>query len=501
MSLLGLDIGTTGCKAIAFDEDGRPLASAYREYPLLNPRPGFFELEPDLVWSHLADSVREVNGSIPDDPVKALAISAQGEAVIPVSETSEVLANSPVTADNRALEQAEQLRQRLGAEKIYAISGQPIHGQFSVPKIAWWKDHEPSLYQRTWKFLCYGDFALQRLGLEPVIDYSMAARMLGFDNRSLSWSEELLGAAGVDADKLPPARASGSVVGEIPGPVANDLGLQPGVQVVVGGHDQPCGALGAGVLRRGEAMYAIGTTETIMAVVKEPTPRLQKDNVPCYPHVVPQMFAALTGNQTGGRLLRWYRDQLGAEERTTAERERRDVYDVIVDQTTDEPSGLMILPHFAGSGSLQNNPKSKGAILGLTFDTRREDLVKAILEGITFEQALSIRQLRTAGIEVNELRAIGGGARSEKWLQMKADIIGTPICAVDVSDAASLGAALLAGWGTGVYASLRAGVERTLSIGARYEPDEKRRAHYQDQLGVYEQLYPTLRELNSELLR
>jgi xylulokinase len=499
MSLLGLDIGTTGCKAIAFDEDGRPLASAYREYPLLNPWPGFFELEPDVVWSDLGDCVREVNGSIPGDPVKALAISAQGEAVIPVSEKSEVLANSPVTADNRALAQADQLRERLGAERIYAISGQPIHGQFSIPKIAWWKHHEPSLYKRTWKFLCYGDFALQRLGLEPIIDYSMASRMLGFDNRSLTWSEELLGAAGIDVEKLPIARPSGSVVGEVSGAAANDLGLPSGVQVVVGGHDQPCGALGAGVLGGGEAMYAIGTTESILAVVKEPTSRLEKDNVPCYPHVVPQMFAALTGNQTGGRLLRWYRDQLGAEERATAERARRDVYDVIVDQVGAEPSGLMILPHFAGSGSLQNDPTSKGAILGLTFDTRREDLVKAILEGITFEQALSIRQLRTAGIEVSELRAIGGGARSKKWLQMKADIIGTPVCGIEVSDAASLGAAILAGWGTGIYASLQAGVERTVAIRARYTPNEKRHVEYRDRLGVYEQLYPTMRALNSAI--
>ena len=315
MSLLGLDLGTTGCKAIAFDADGKPLVTAYREYPLLNPHPGFFELDPNAVWSHLCDCIREVTAKIPTNPAKALAISAQGEAVIPVSKTSEVLANSPVTADNRALEQADRLRERLGAEKIYAISGQPVHGQFSVPKIAWWKEHEPALYRDSWKFLCYGDFALQRLGLEPVIDYSMAARMLGFDIRSLSWSEELLGAAGVDGEKLPVARPSGYVVGEVSRAIALDLGLPPGVQVVVGGHDQPCGALGAGVLGRGEAMYAIGTTESIAAVVKEPTSRLEQDNVPCYPHVVPEMFAALTGNQTGGRLLRWYRDQLGAAER------------------------------------------------------------------------------------------------------------------------------------------------------------------------------------------
>ena len=159
----------------------------------------------------------------------------------------------------------------------------------------------------------------------------------------------------------------------------------------------------------------------------------------------------------------------------------------------------MILPHFAGSGSLQNDPNSRGAILGFTFDTRRQDLVKALLEGITFEQALSIQQLRTAGIEVEELRAIGGGARSAKWLQMKADIVGTPISAIGVNDAASLGAALLAGWGTGIYASLEEAVARTVSISARYEPDEKRSAHYRDQLEVYRQLYPTLRKLHSAI--
>ncbi len=499
MSLLGLDIGTTGCKAIAFDENGRLLASAYREYPLLNPRPGFFELEPDLVWSYLCDCIRQINGEISGDPSTALAISAQGEAVVPVTKTGKVLAHSPVTADSRAIKQTNRLRDRLGADAIYAISGQPVHCQFSIPKITWWKENEPSLYEQTWKFLCYGDFALLRLGLDPVIDHSMAARMLGFDNRTLRWSAELLDAAGVEADKLPATQPSGTVIGEVPGAIAGDLGLQLGVQVVVGGHDQPCGALGAGVLGSGKAMYAIGTTESVVAMVQEPTPLLQRDNVPCYPHVVPGTFAALTGNQTGGRLLRWYRDELGTEVQLQAQREQRNVYDVIVDQAGEAPSGLMILPHFAGSGSVQNDPESKGAILGLTFDTRREDLVKAILEGITYEQALSIQQLQSAGIEVNELRAVGGGARSDKWLQMKADIIGTPLAAIEVSDAAGLGAALLAGWGTGTYESLEDAVERTVSIRARFEHDPQRHAGYQRQLSTYRQLYPTLKPLNAAI--
>ena len=283
MSLMGIDVGTTGCKVVAFDEAGAVLAEAGREYPLLNPQPGWFELEPDLVWSHICECLLAVNAQLAHDPVSAVSISSQGEAVIPVTRDGKVLDNSPVSSDSRNRQQTAQLDESLGLQRIYAVTGQPLGTMYSLPKILWWRDHRPQIFDKSWKFLCYTDFVAMRLGVEPVIDYGMAARTLMFDVRSLDWSDELLAAAGIDRTRVARAVASGTIVGDIPAELAQGFGFHRPVQVVAGGHDQPCGALGAGVLETGTAMYAIGTTEALVAVTAEPHDDLLQHNVSLLP--------------------------------------------------------------------------------------------------------------------------------------------------------------------------------------------------------------------------
>jgi xylulokinase len=492
MSLLGLDVGTTGCKAVAFDEAGAMIARAYREYPILNPKPGFYELDPNLVWSHLRDCIQEVNAEISSDPVSALAISAQGEAIIPVTKGGEALANSPISSDSRAVQQIAQLEEQLGLERIYDITGQPLSTLSTLPKIMWWKEHNQWLFQNTWKFLCYGDFVLMRFGFQPVIDYTMAARTLAFDIRTLEWSDLMLAIAGISKERLATPLPSGSIIGELPLMVEQELEFTDRVQVVTGGHDQPCAALGAGVVQPGEVLYSIGTTEAIATVTCQANKTLQQHNIPCYPHVVPDTFITLSGNQTGGRLLRWYRDVLGAAERDNAKQLERDVYDVIVEQLDDTPGQLLLLPYFSGSGSLYNDSSATGVIMGLTFDTQRKDIVKAILEGVTYEQALGLRYLRDAGIEVNHLSAVGGGARSDIWLQIKADIMDLPIKAIQIHEAASFGAVLLAGWATGVFADVSQTSQALVSIRKEFLPRPKHTSHHQSRLATYASLYPVL---------
>jgi len=496
MSLLGIDVGTTGCKAVAVDDGGRILASAYREYPLLHPEPGAAELDPEVVWRGVAESVAEANARLGGDPVRALAVSSQGEAVVPVAADGRVLANSPVSFDTRCAVQAAALGRAVGAERLGRITGQSIHTMYSLPKIMWWRDERPEVFRQAWKFLCYGDFVAWKLGLEPAIDHTMAARTLAFDIRERRWSAELLGLAGLDERRLARPVASGEAIGEVPRAAAASLGLPDGVVVAAGGHDQPCGALGAGVLHEGAAMYAVGTTECIALAFTEPRDALPARGYPCYPHVAPGLYVTLAGNFTGGALLRWYRDVFGAEERRAAERDGRDVYDEIISRVDDRPSRLFVLPHFAGSGSPFFDPAARGAIVGLTFETRREDIVKAILEGTTYELAMNLRRVREMGIAVRELRAIGGGARSRTWMRIKADIMGTRIVTLEVSEAACAGAALLAGRATGRYRSLEEAVAATVRVRDTIDPDPGRSAAYRERLAVYERLYPALREIS-----
>ena len=495
MSLMGIDVGTTGCKVVAFDETGSVLAQAGREYPLISPQPSWYELDPDQVWDFVCDCLREVNGQLARDPVSALSLSSQGEAMTPITRDGVVLANSPISSDSRNRAQTAEMEAALGAQRIYQLTGQPMGTIYTLPKILWWRDNAPQILERAWKFLCYVDFVAYRLGVEPAIDHSMAARTLAFDVHELDWSDELLAAGGVRRDQLARPVASGTIIGEIPRSLADRLGFKGSVKVVTGGHDQPAGALGAGVLEPGRAMLSIGTTEALVTVTSRPRMEMLEYHLSCYPHAAPGLFITLGGNQTGGRLLRWYRDELAAAERSIAEASGRDVYDVIVEQIDDAPGRLLLLPYFVGSGTLFDDPSATGALIGLTFDTKRADIVRAILEGLTYEQALVLRRLKEIGVEVSHLTAIGGGSRSERWMQIKSDITDLPVSVLHTSEAASLGVAMLAGWATGVYASLAEAAEQLIKVRNTFTPRAERSAHYQQQLTMYGDLYQALRPI------
>lgn len=496
MSLLGLDVGTSGCKATVFNEKGVVLAQAKTEYPLHTSAAGHIELNPEAVWAAAAGCMRSVNAQVAGDPVQALAVSVLGEAVIPVGSDGAPLANSPVSFDGRAKAQAEALRAACGDERLYALTGQPVHPMYSIHKIAWWRDEQPDLFAKAWKFLCYGDFVLLKLGVEPAIDYSMAARTQAFDVVGTRWADEILAWAGIRPEQLARPIPSGTVVGIMPDGIAAGLGFRARVVVVAGGHDQPCGALGSGALASGEAMYALGTTAVLAPTLPERHARLAADGFPCYPHVVPDRWITLAGTPSGGSLLRWFRDEFGDAERRLAQETGRDFYAVLTEQVSDEPGRLLLLPHFAGTEAPHHDPGAKGALFGLTLGTTRADVVQAILEGIAFEIGYYAERLCAAGVELSLLRAIGGGARSARWMQMNADILNRPVAIPRVIEATCLGAALLAGWGAGCYDSLEAAARSLIAVERTFAPQPLRVEQYAQRMAVYRKLYPALKELN-----
>ncbi|MBW3624693.1 MAG: hypothetical protein KY468_14915, partial [Armatimonadetes bacterium] len=415
MSLLGIDVGTTGCKAIRFAEDGRILGRGYREYPLHHPQPGWVELDPRQVWEGVRQSVREaVAGAGNDDPVRAVSTSSQGEAAVPVGPDGEVLGNSIVSFDARTAPQRDAWRERMGEERIFRITGMPLHTMYTLLKLQWIRENQPRLYERTWKFLCFGDFILHRLGAPAVTDDSMAARTMAYDLHARNWSSEMLQAAEIERDRLPDIYPSGTAVGEIGKSVAADLGLPEGVKLVTGAHDQPSGALGAGITRPGIAMDATGTVECICPAFAEPvlTPEMRENNYCCYPHAVPGLYVTIAFNFTGGSLLRWYRDQLSHAEAEEARVAGLDVYDVLIAKAGTRPSGVFILPHFTVTGTPWFDAQARGAILGLSLATTKGDLIQGILDGISYEMRLNLERLESAGVAIRELRAIGGGAKS-----------------------------------------------------------------------------------------
>ena len=353
MSLLGIDVGTTGCKVIAFREDGEIIAQAYREYPLIHPHPGWSELDGNVVWEKVSEGIRQVASQTDSDPIEAISVASQGEAVTPVWGNCDVLANAITTFDSRTSGICDEILNDISPLEVMQITGMPPSDIHTLAKLVWIKRNQPDLYKEVWKFFGFEDFVNFRLGVQPVVDYSLAARTMAFDINEKTWSDRMLKLADVDVSLLPDTVASGTIIGEIGKKVSGELGLPNGVVVVAGGHDQPCGALGAGIIRGGEVMDATGTVECIAPAFGEPVTNQQMidGNFSCYPHVVEGLYVTLGFVSSGGVVLRWFRDTFAQAEIEQAVSEDRDVYDILLEDIPDTPGTVMLLPHFTGSGN------------------------------------------------------------------------------------------------------------------------------------------------------
>ncbi len=498
MSVIGLDIGTTGCKAIVFDREGRILGQGAREYPILTPHPRWAEQEAEQVFRLAWEALVEAVSKAPQKP-DALALSVQGEAVIPVDGEGSPLRPAMLGMDTRTDEENEWLIERFGADTLFGRTGMPPHTINTLPKLLWLKKHEQKTWVKANQFLLYEDFFLRRLGGQAVISHCLASRTQMYDLSAGEWDGEILDACDIDPSRLSPlAPEEGGAVGSMLPELVESLGLSGEVLLVSGGHDQACAALGSGVTEEGLAMVSTGTAEVVETAMAKPIldEKLRQGNISVYRHVVPGLYLSMTLNHSGGLLLRWFRDTLCRWESEQARSAGRDPYDEIMADAPKGPTGLLILPHFSGSGTPLLDTSSKGAILGLTFDTTRATLAKAMLEGLTFELRVNIDLLREAGLTIRELIAVGGGARSLLWLQMKADICKVPLRVPEITEAACLGAALLSLAAKGEYPDVSTTAARVVRSQRRIEPKEEESAAYDARYQLYLKVYPALKEIH-----
>lgn len=495
MGYLGIDIGTTGCKAGVFNGDGQLLALAYREYPLLSPERGWAELDSSRVIQACLDVIREAAGRSAADPVRAMGIACQGEAFTPVDRGGHYLANGMVSSDARAASIAVEWSRQFGARRLYERTGHTPHPMFTLFKLLWLRDHRPEVWSQADKFYCFEELLQARLGLQPAISWPLAGRTMLFNVRSHRWEPEILAAVGLEESRLAPPAASGTVVGEVADGVAAELGLPRGVKVVAGGHDQPCGALGAGVVQPAVAMYATGTVECICPAFAEPifADNLMQSNLCTYDHAAPGRYATVAFSLTGGNLLRWFRDQWAQAERDEARRTGADPYDLLLRDLPSEPTDLTVLPYFTPSGTPYFDADVPGAILGLRLSTTRGQVLRALLEGVAMEMRLNVEILDRAGLRIDEFRAIGGGAKNLRLTQLKADVLDRPIATLAVTEAGCLGAALLA-CAADTSASAQDLAAVWVKKQAMVEPDSHRAAIYREKFEEYQSLYPWMRE-------
>jgi len=495
VSLLGIDVGTTGCKAAAFSLAGALVASAYREYPTTHPQEGWSELDSRLVMARVGETIAETAAQCRGDPITAVCVSSMGEAMTPVSADRRILGPSILMTDVRGGDLSAPIIERFGLRAFYDINPNIPGPQYSLPKLMWIRRHQPQLYDQAHKFLLWGDLVMFLLGADPVTSFSHANRTLLFDIRREDWSDPLLAAAGIAREKLPPCVASGSVAGTVSDTAAARLGLEKGAAIVVGGHDQCCNSLGAGIARAGLAVCGIGTFECI-------TPTF--DRIPdggtmlasglnVEHHVLAGLYVSFIYNQAGS-LVRWFRDTFARADLQLIPR-GQDIYDALAREMPAEPTRLLILPHFEPTGAPQLITDSSGAIVGLKMDTTRGEILKAIMESATFWFVETMDCLKRMRIDTSEFIATGGGARSDPWLQIKADIFGVPFVRPAITECGTLGAAILAGMATGKLAGAEDGISRFVRRQRIFEPDARRNAIYRERFHTYQQLYPALKNV------
>ncbi len=498
MAILGLDIGTTGAKGVAFDLDGRIVATAYREYDMRSPRPGYLELDPNEVLDGVAAVCREVAGATTDDPIASVACSVLGEAITPVDADNKPLGNAIIGFDSRGAAECDRLRGQIDNTEVFRLTGHPINAFHTVFKLMHRREHEPEVFRRAERWLGFQELVAVSLGAEAAVDYSAAARTLLLDTNTLAWSDKLMELTGMSGEMFARPVAPGTAIGKVSKSEHERFGLPEGCVVAAGLHDQPAGMLGAAV-EPGESMYATGTVVCIgVLVTARPDPETMcKHNLCWYPTYGEEedRHVSLAWNFTGGSLLKWYRDNFGDAAVEEAKHRGVDPYDIILGDLPSDPTDVFVLPYFATTGTPWLDTRALGGVFGLRLTTRRDEMVKALLEGIEYEIALNQALLAEAGIEIGLYKAIGGAAKSDVWMQLKADVLGRPVTVLETTEAAALGVALLGARAAGRIESALDAAKQFARTGRRFEPHAERSSVYNERLGIYRELYPATRSI------
>ena len=487
--LLGVDLGTTAIKGGLHDIDGSVVASAAAEYELLSPSPETVEVPAATYWTAFTSVIHALLRDSQADPARiaAIGISAQGETLVPVGRDGKALRNAIVWLDNRAQRESAELDDRFGQQLTYEITGQPgMLPTWPAAKILWLARNEPETFARTSQFLLLEDYFLARLTGEAACEGSLITSTCYWDFRSKQWWPEMLDALGVDAGQLPPIVEPGAAIGALRAAVASELGLNPGTVVCAGALDQACGAIGVGNVRPGILSENTGTAVALCATLDGPRldPQLR---MPCHYHGVPgtYMFHTFT---SGGLMLRWFRDEFCEADIAAEARTGTDAYQLIAERAAGtEPGaqGLVVLPHLQGAMAPDANPHARGVVLGLALHHGRDHLARAILESVAYVIRRNIEVLEELGIAVESIRACGGGARSAIWKQIEADVTGRPVHVAAQTEAATLGACILAGHGSGLFASITEAADTMVTLAGSFEPDPGNAAVYDEGYAVY----------------
>ena len=495
--IISIDAGTTAFKTSLFDENGRLLGISTREYELLTPTALAVELPAETFWNALKSGIKDLLNitKVKNEDIRVIGFSVQGETLLMIDKNGNPLRNAIIWLDNRAQTEAEVLSKRFDADGIsYKTTGQvKIVPTWPASKIFWIRKHEKNMFDRVYKFLLLEDYLIYRMTDEFVSEGSLLCSTVYWNISTKKYWDEMLEYLQVSVDQLPTVRESGEAVGELKAEVAKELGLSQNTIVSTGALDQAAGAIGVGNIKPGTFSENTGAALAICATLKKPVFDKQS-RMPIHYHGIPDTYMAHTFT-TGGMVLRWYRDQFWEEEISVAKNKGIDVYDVIGKEVAKVPpgcEGLVMLPHLQGAMAPETNPKAKGVFYGFTLKHTKPYFARAIMEAIACIVRRNIDVLEELHIPVNEIRVLGGGARSDIWNQIKADITRKTILRTENEEAACLGAAILAGKAVGIYNSVKEASQNMVRIKKTYEPRKENIETYRYSYKKYVQLYDDL---------
>ncbi len=492
--LLGIDVGTYNLKTALWREDGTLVTTCRREYGVRHPHPLWAEQDPATWWNALTATVQEAVRTTAVDPSRicGIGISAFVPPLVPLDAQGRVLRPAVLSFDQRSVPQAARLRHAVGHE-VFAIAGNRIApGAFSATSMVWLKEREPQVFEATHTFVHVNGYLVYRLTGRLTMDYSNASMTLLFNPAKHQWSGDLCDVIGVPRAKLPAAVGAWEVVGTVTADAGEALGLPQGIPVVAGGNDSTCSMLGAGVIEPGMVLESIGTSIVLAYVTDRPVYDARLMNR-C--HVVPDRWVNVAGMSTPGAAYRWFRDELGSAETAVAAQQQTNPYHLMDAAAARSPPGargLLFLPYLSGERSPIWNPKARGVVFGLTLNHTRGDVLRSILEGGAYAVRDNLDVFTARGFAVQAIRITGGGARSPLWRQIMADVLGVPLFIPSTVETATLGAAILAGCGAGVYRSPQAAAHRLVKVVAGETPRPHLHARYETYFTLFKTIYDRL---------
>ena len=487
---LGLDVSTTGAKALLIDEAGSVVSSATTDLPLSTPKPLWSEQDPHDWWDGIARSIRNAlaGAGVGGERVRAVGLTGQMHGLVLLDAAGRVLRPAILWNDQRTGDQCDEIRARLGKARLIQLTGNDALTGFTAPKILWVREHEPEVYARTAHILLPKDYIRYRLTGDHATDKAGAAGTLLVDIRTRDWSPDVLDALDIPVGWLPKTHEGPEVTGHVSTEAGEATGLIPGTPVVGGGGDQSAQAVGVGAVEPGIVALTLGTSGVVFASTGEPFVE-PEGRLHAFCHAVPDRWHLMGVMLSAAGSLRWYRDTLapGVD------------FDALLAPAADVSpgsDGLLFLPYLTGERTPHPDPMARGAFVGLTVRHTQAHLTRAVLEGVAFGLRDSFELIKSAGLpEIRQVRVSGGGAKSPLWRQILADVLGVELVTINTTEGAAYGAALLAGVGAGCWPDVDVACQGTVQLTGTTMPQPEAGATYEGAYGYYRQLYPALKSI------